>query len=175
VVHSDRDTEHGCKCDQVSTDVSVRDRAVVSSPVVHHIVSRLERAFFAIASRSKPCTRPGIVCTFPQCVRYIFRKSYCPSLCYLEHRSKALYKVQTDHCSRHLYLCLETAGVSAAAEVSEVSHVPCCSVHDRLLVFLCYIPPFFHNAVAVLIFCSTACVKTACTGVDQVDDTAILF
>ena len=117
-MHGYRDSQHGAHCDKVCTDVSVGDRTVVSTPVVHYIVSCFERSLFAIASWSEPCTWPCVVCTFPELVRYFFRKGYCPSLCDLKNRSKSFYKVQTDHSCRHLSTCFITAGVSASTEVS---------------------------------------------------------
>ena len=49
-MHGYRDSQHRAHCDQVCTDVSVGDRTVVSTPVVHYIVSCFERSLFAIAS-----------------------------------------------------------------------------------------------------------------------------
>ena len=52
VMHSNRNTEHRCECNKICTNVSVGNCTVVSSPVVHYIVSGLKCAFFAVASRS---------------------------------------------------------------------------------------------------------------------------
>ena len=81
-VHGYRDSQHRAHCNQVCTDVSVGDRTVVSTPVVHYIVSCLERSLFAIASWSEPCTWPCVVCTFPELVRYFFRNAvHCRGIC----------------------------------------------------------------------------------------------
>ena len=128
VVHGNRDSQHRSHCDKVCADMSIGDCTMVSAPVIHYIVSILECAFFSVASWSKPCAWPCVVCTFPEIVRYFLRKSYCPSLCDLKNRSKSFYKVQTDHSCRHLSLCFKTAGVSASTEVSVVGHTPFCVV-----------------------------------------------
>ena len=91
------------------------------------------------------------------------------------NRSKSFYKVQTDHSCRHGSSCLKSGGESAATEVSVISCIPGSSFHDGFLIFFCNIPPLFHNAFAVLILNNTGSVKTACTRVDQMDDTIVLF
>jgi len=148
---------------------------VVSSPVVHYIISCLERSFFAIASWSEPCAWPCVVCTFPEFVRYFCRKSYCPSFSDLQNRSKSFDKVQTDHSCRHLSFCFVTAGVSASTEVSVVGHTPFCVIHDCFLVFFCDIPPLFHNSIAVFIFSFAVSIEACSTGVDQVKESASFF
>ena len=148
---------------------------MVSAPVVHYAVSIFECAFFAVASWCEPGAGPCIVSTFPKCIRYICRKSNCPSFCDLQNRSKSFYKVQTDHSSRHLSLCLESGGESAAAEVSVVCCVPGGCSHNSLLIFLSYVPPFFHNSVSVLVLRLSVSIQTACAGVDQMDETAVFF
>ena len=66
VVHAHGDAQHGAHGDQVSTDVAIGDRAVVSTPSVHYFISCLERGtFLAITSRSEPCARPCVVCSLP--------------------------------------------------------------------------------------------------------------
>ena len=90
VVHTNRNTKHRAHGDQVCTNVAIADGTVVCAPVVHHIVSSLERAFFAIASGSEPGAGPCIVGTFPQFVCYFIRKMYGPAFCDLQNRSHAL-------------------------------------------------------------------------------------
>ena len=131
-MHANRDSQHRAHCDQICTNMSIGDCTVVSTPVIHNIISSLECTVFAIASRYKPCTWPCVVSTFPKCIRYILRKLYSPSLCNLKNRSKSFYKVQTDHSCRHGGSCLESGGESAATEVSVVSCVPCSSFHEPL-------------------------------------------
>src|SRR5699024_8272430 len=174
-VHANRNSQHGAHGDQICADVSVGNCSVVSAPVVHYAVSVFERAFFAVASWCEPCAGPCIVSTFPECIGYVCRKTYCPSFSDLKNRSKTFYKVQTDHGSRHLSLCLESGGESAAAEISVVSCVPGGCGHNSFLIFLSYVPPFFHNSVSVFIFCLSVGIQTACAGVDQMDETAVFF
>ena len=80
VVHTNRNTKHRAHGDQVCTNVAIADGTVVCAPVVHHIVSSLERAFLAIASGSEPGAGPCIVGTFPQFVCYFIRKMSRSSL-----------------------------------------------------------------------------------------------
>ena len=44
-MHADRDPEHGSQRDQVGTDMTVVERAVVGAPVGHHRIHILELAF----------------------------------------------------------------------------------------------------------------------------------
>ena len=55
IVHGYRNSQHRAHCDKICTNVSVGDCSMVCTPVVHYIISCLERSFFAIASWSKPC------------------------------------------------------------------------------------------------------------------------
>ena len=145
---------------------------MVSAPVVHYAVSILKRAANnTICTRCEPCTRPCIVCTFPQSIGYLLRKSYGPTFYDLQNRSKAFHQIQTNHGSRHLSLGLKSGGESAATEIAVISCTPFGSCHDSFLILFCYIVPFFHHSVTVLILAYATGIQTAGTGVDQVDNT----
>ena len=139
--------------------MSIRDCTVVSSPVVHYIVSCLE-CTFSCTSWCKPCTWPCVVCSLPKFVRNFVWKVQSPSFCDLKNRSKSFYKVQTDHSCRHLSLCQETRRESASTEVSVVSCIPCCCFEHCILIFFCYIIPGFHYIVSVCIFGFSVCIQT---------------
>ena len=44
VVHSNRNAQHGAHGDQIRSDMSIGDCAMVSAPVVHYIICGVERA-----------------------------------------------------------------------------------------------------------------------------------
>ena len=54
--------------------MSVRNRPVVRAPVVHNVVSGLERALAGYA-RSKPGARPGVVRSLPEFIGNFVGKS----------------------------------------------------------------------------------------------------
>ncbi len=42
IMHANRDSQHRAHCDQISTNMSIRDCAMVSAPVIHNIICTLE-------------------------------------------------------------------------------------------------------------------------------------
>ena len=85
VVHTNRNSQHRAHGDQICSDMSIGNCSMVSSPVVHHIVSGLECAF-SCTSRCKPGTWPCIIRTFPQFIRDFFRQVYGLSFCDLQQQ-----------------------------------------------------------------------------------------
>ena len=67
VVHTNGDAEHRAERDEVGTDVTVADRAMVGTPVIHDLVSILKRrALLAVATRCEPRAGPSVVGSLPQ-------------------------------------------------------------------------------------------------------------
>ena len=53
IVHGDRDTEHGCQCDEIGPDVAVHGYAVICPPVCHNAVY-IGKCILACEARTKP-------------------------------------------------------------------------------------------------------------------------
>ena len=84
VVHTYGYTEHRTHCYKVRAYMSVRYSAVVRAPIIHHVVSGLERPL-ASNARREPSARPSIVGTFPQFIGNFVGKANRPALYYLQH------------------------------------------------------------------------------------------
>ena len=125
VVHTYGNTKHRAHRNQVRTDMAVRDCAVVSAPVIHNFIRRLERAtFFTVATRSKPSARPRVVRSLPKLMGNFVGNSNRPTFCNLHYRAKTFYHIQTDHRARHFRTGNETGRITAATEVTKVSIRP---------------------------------------------------
>ena len=79
VVHADRNAEHRAERDKVCAYVTVGDRSVVSAPVVHNVIRRLECAL-AGATGSEPGARPGVVGASPKRVADVVGQGNSPDL-----------------------------------------------------------------------------------------------
>ena len=102
-MHANGNTQHGAQGNQVGTDVTVADGAVVGTPVVHYIVSGLEgAAFLAVTAGGEPSAGPGVVGTGPQHVGDLVGQVDGPAFCDLQHGTQTLLPFQTDHGSGHL-------------------------------------------------------------------------
>lgn len=55
IVHTNRYPKHRAQRDQISANMPIADCSMISSPIIHNIISRLKRTFSG-GSRSKPGT-----------------------------------------------------------------------------------------------------------------------
>ena len=95
----------------------------------------------------------------------------CPTFCQLEHRTKTLYVVQTNHGYRHAALAEEVGRETAATEVVTVSWIPGSCLQALIYILLGHLPRLLHDWVALGICSLTCTVECGSTRVDQVDDT----
>ena len=161
--------EHGTERDEVCSDVSVGDRAVVGSPVLHYGVGVLKGATrLAVAARRKPCAGPCGVGALHELIRHLVGQVHRPALGYLEHGAEALDEIQSDHGDGHFRTGDKVAGEAAAAEVVKASLAPYGSVGHFLYVLVGDLPPALHDFVAVFVGAFAAGVEAGRAGVEQV-------
>ena len=168
--------EHGAERDKVRADVSVGDRAVVCSPVLHDGVGVLKWAScLAVAAWRKPCAGPCGIGALHERIRHLVGQPYRPTLGYLEHGAKTLDEIQTDHGDGHFRAGDKVAGEAAAAEVVKARLAPYGSIGHFLYVLVGDLPPALHDGVAVFIGAFAAGVEAGRAGVEQVYDAAVVL
>ena len=150
----------------------VHGGSVVCAPGPHHVISAPEgTAFLMIAARSEPGAGPGIIRTFPQCIRHFIRERDRPAFRDLQHRPESLHQVQAHHGNRHLRLCDKTGRISAAAEISIVGRRPLGGFRHFVNIFIGHFPPFPAACIALFVCADAGEIQGGSTGVDQMDKT----
>ena len=172
VVHRNGNPEHTCERYEILADVAVADSAVVCAPVSHDGVDILECAL-ASESRSKPCGRPGRVCTHIELLMDIVGQGGGVALCYLKHGDEALDDIDSDHRHGHDSLSLEVRGISAASAVAEIGSAPVGGLEHCADILFSDVPPLLHNGVAVLVLADARGVRRSGAGVDEVDEAVL--
>ena len=154
--------------------MSVRNRAVVSTPVVHYVVCGSERAF-AGNSRRKPGAGPSVVRSLPELVGNFVGKFNRPAFDDLKNRSQTFDKVKSYHRCGHFRTGNESRRITAAAEISEVCIRPGGCAHHCVDIFIGNFPPSLHNGIALFVLNFAASVDAARAGVDKVNKSVRLF
>ena len=169
-MHTDRNTEHGRKRDQVGTDVTVRERPVIGSPVRHDAVHVFECRIRRIEVRHKPSGRPPRIGALIQFVMHVFRQNGGVALRDLKHGTESGDHIQAVHCERHSAFREETTGETAAAEVTEVRRSPFHGVRTGFRLFLGDLPERLHRGFPVFALLAGG-IHRGRAGIDEMDQT----
>ena len=152
----------------------IADGAVVGSPVIHHIIGRLESTL-SCGPGCKPGAGPCIVSTLPKHVRHFVRQLYRVALADLQHGAQTFHQIQPDHGHRHGGSGHIPGGEAASPEVTIVRLTPGGGIQAGFLIRLRHLPEGLHNALALLILHLAAGIQAGSAGVDQMQEAPCLF
>ena len=123
VVHTDRYPEHGRQRDEVGSDMSVVERAVVCAPVCHHGIDILECAFAGEVRHEISGRLSGIGAAVNDLMRLV-RQLTGVTFGDLKDRTQTVNAVDTRQSNGHSAFGVEVGGIAAAAEITEVGGNP---------------------------------------------------
>ena len=171
-MHTYGDAEDAAEGNQVGTDMSVSNGAVIGSPAVHDAIDILEAVLRGVEARNKPRGGPSGVGALIQYVVGFRVEFHRPPFSQLQYGAKACYAICAYHGHGHSALGDEVRTVTAATEIIAVGRHPTGGLKTCFHIGIGDIPRLLHRGLSVCCRHSTRSIEGSGTAINKMYETA---